>query len=75
MLLKSFCISRYRGSCVTSLKNFRPVSNLSFISELLEKIAQTRIQAFFDSNGLMPRMQSAYRRLHSTETAVSDEGV
>ena len=33
------------------LKNFRPVSNLSFISKLLEKIVQTRIQAFFDSNG------------------------
>ena len=53
------------------LKNFRPVSNLSFISKLLEKIVQTRIQAFFDSNGLMPKMQSAYRRIHSTETAVT----
>ena len=53
------------------LKNFRSVSNLSFISKLLEKIVQTRIQAFFDSNGLMPRMQSAYRRFHSTETAVT----
>jgi len=53
------------------LKNFRPVSNLSFISKLLEKIVQTRIQALFDSNGLMPKMQSAYRRFHSTETAVT----
>jgi len=53
------------------LKNFRSVSNLSFISKLLEKIVQTRIQAFFDSNGLMPRIQSAYRRFHSTETAVT----
>ena len=53
------------------LKNFRPVSNLSFISKLLEKIVQTRIQGFFDSNGLMSKMQSAYRRFHSTETAVT----
>ena len=26
---------------------------------------------FFDSNGLMPLMQSAYRHFHSTETAVT----
>ena len=37
---------------------------------LLEKIVQTRVQAFFDSNGLMLRMQSAYRQFHSTETKV-----
>ena len=43
----------------SELKNFRPVSNLSFIYMLLEKIVQTRVQAFFDSNGLMLRMQSA----------------
>ena len=49
----------------SELKNFRLVSNLSFISKLLEKIVQTRIQAFFDSNGLMPKMQSAYRRFHT----------
>ena len=54
-----------------ALKIFRPVSNLSFISKLLEKIVQSRIQAFFDSNALMPKMQSAYRRFHSTETAVT----
>jgi len=32
--------------------------------------ASVRIQALFDSNGLMPNVQSAYRRHHSTETAV-----
>ena len=59
------------SSDLSELKNFRLVSNLSFISKLLEKIVQTRIQAFFESNGLMPRMQSAYRRFHSTKTAVT----
>jgi len=33
-------------------------------------VVQTRLQAFLDTNGLMPEMQSAYRRHHSTETAV-----
>jgi len=52
-------------------KNYRPVSNLSFLSKLLERVVQTRLQAVLDTNGLMPEMQSAYRRYHSTETAVT----
>jgi len=40
----------------SELTNFRPVSNLSFISKLLEKIVRTRIRAFFDINGLMPKI-------------------
>jgi len=59
------------GRWWAELKNYRPVLNLPFISKLLEKVVQVRIQAFFDSNGLMPVMQSAYRRFHSTETAVT----
>ena len=59
------------GLDASDLKNFRPVSNLSFLSKLQERIAQCRLQLFLDSNDLMPEMQSAYRRFHSTETAVS----
>ena len=46
------------------------MSNLSFLSKLLERVVQTRLQAFLDTNGLMPEMQSAYRRHHGTQTAV-----
>ena len=59
------------GLDASELRNYRPVSNLPFLSKLLEKVVQVRIQAFFDSNGLMPKLQSAYRRFHSTETAVT----
>jgi len=52
------------------LKNFSPVSNLAFLSKLLERVVQCRLQAFLDSNDMMPPMQSAYRHFHSTETAV-----
>ena len=44
------------------------------ISKLLDKIVQMPIQAFFDINGLMPKIQSAYRGFHSTETAVTKVG-
>jgi len=55
------------GLDVGEWKNYRPVSNLPFVSKLLDKVVQVRIQAFFDGNGLMPKMQSAYRQFHSTE--------
>ena len=56
---------------VSQMKNYRPVSNLPFLSKLLERIVQSRLQTFLDSNGLMPKTQSAYRQYHSTETVVT----
>jgi len=58
------------GLDATDLKNYRPVSNLSFLSKLLERVVQSRLQVFLDSNELMPSQQSAYRQHHSTDTAV-----
>jgi len=42
------------------MKNYWPVSNLLFLSKLLEIIVQSRLQTFLDRNGLMPKTQSAY---------------
>jgi len=59
------------GLDTAEMKNYRPVSNLSFLTTLLGKVVQDRLQAFLDSNDLMPHTQSAYRKFHSTETTVS----
>ena len=37
---------------------------------MLERLVAIRLLAYLDESGLMPTMQSAYRRNHSTETAV-----
>ena len=52
------------------MKNFRPVSNLSFMSKLLEKVVHTRLVGHLEREGLMPSNQSGYRQNHSTETAM-----
>ena len=52
------------------MKNYRPVSNLSYISKLLERIAAKRIQKFLSDFDIHPRNQSAYRAHHSVETAL-----
>ena len=54
------------------LKNYRPVglSNLSFISKFLEKIVANRLQAHIKNNHLCNPLQSAYRKHHSTKSAL-----
>jgi hypothetical protein len=52
----------------TELKNYRPVSNLSFTSKLVERIVSEQLVQYLNENSLMPRLQSAYRRHHSKET-------
>jgi hypothetical protein len=56
--------------CKDDMKNYRPVSNLSFISKLVEKVVASRIRSHIDSTGMSNCFQSAYKKLHSTETAL-----
>ena len=51
-------------------KNFRPVSNLSFLSKVIEKVVASRLLDHMTENNLMDPMQSAYRKGHSSETAL-----
>ena len=50
--------------------NFRPVSNLKFLSKLVEKSVFVQANNYLTVNGLHERSQSAYKAHHSTETAL-----
>ena len=52
------------------LKNFRPVSNLNFLSKILERVVLNQILQHIESNNLGELYQSAYKQNHSTETAL-----
>ena len=52
------------------LKNFRPISNLPFISKIIEKLVLVQIARHLSANNLLNQFQSAYRPGHSTETAL-----
>ena len=51
-------------------KNYGPVSNLNFISKILERVVAVQLQTHLDEAGLMTAFQSAYRKHHSTESAL-----
>ena len=52
------------------LKNYRPVSNLTFLSKILEKVVSKNLAVHKTENNLEVPLQSAYRENHSTETAL-----
>ena len=52
------------------LSNYRPVSNLPFLSKILEKVILKRLLSHLRSNNLQEVFQSAYKEFHSTETAL-----
>ena len=51
-------------------KNYRPISNLRFISKTIEKYVAKQLIQYLDINDLGETYQSAYKRNHSTETAL-----
>ena len=52
------------------LSNYRPISNLSFLSNTLERIVASKIDEYLHDNSFCAKMQSAYKKYHSTETAL-----
>jgi len=50
--------------------NYRPITNLSTISKVLERLAMSRIKPFIHHSRNFGIYQSAYRQGHSTETAL-----
>ena len=52
------------------LKNYRPVSNVAFISEVNENIVAGKLIKHMSSINLMDQFQSVYTEGYSTETAL-----
>jgi Reverse transcriptase (RNA-dependent DNA polymerase) len=52
------------------LSNYRPISHLSFLSKLTERAVKSRLTDFLTEHNLLNSFQSAYTKLHSTETAL-----
>ena len=55
----------------TDIKNYRPISNLTVLSKLLEKLVARQLIDYLSVNKLLPDRQSAYRAFRSTETAIA----
>ena len=52
------------------LSNYRPISNLSLLSKIIERVVEARLSDHLTSKNLLNPHQSAYCKHHSTETAL-----
>ena len=52
------------------LRNYRPISNLTAVSKIIDKVVAVRLHEYVISNHLHQPLQSAYKPFHSRETAL-----
>ena len=53
------------------LANYRPISNLPFLSKILEEVVANQLCEFLQESNVYEDFQSGFRANHSTETALA----
>ena len=61
---------RRQGLDQDNMANYRPVSNFTFLSKVIEQAMLDQLWKVVDESKIIPVHQSAYRKLPSTETAL-----
>ena len=51
-------------------QNYHPVSNLSYLSKVIEKVVCNQLVDYTEQTGMTEKYQSAYKHNHSTESAL-----
>ena len=57
---------------IEEISNYRSITSLHFASEVIEKVIPLQLKRFLDKHAVFDEHQSAYRKHHSTETALLD---
>jgi len=65
-----WCYTSNTKSLCLLTTNYRPVSNLTLVSKVTERVVASLLNEYLVANDLLPRYQSAYWKRHSTETAI-----
>ena len=54
----------------TDVNNYRPISVISIIAKVFERIVYDQLYSFLANEGISTNQQSGFRSLHSTATAL-----
>ena len=63
-------VPAFKSGDVNNVGNYRPISLLSIVSKLLEKIIAVQLMSFLENNNLLSNSQHGFRSNMSTETAL-----
>ena len=63
-------VSKSTSKSKDDFSNYRPVSNLPFLSKVIEKAISNQLTTHIEGNKMYAKHQSAYRRNHSCETSI-----
>ena len=58
------------GLNADDLSNYRPVTNLSHLSKIMERAILDQLVPYLEEVGVVSHCQSAYHKLHSKDTAL-----
>ena len=72
LMKKADVIPLYKSKARYDVNNYRPISLLSTLSKILEKIIYTRTYTFLNSTGQFYQSQYGFRKGHSCETAIAE---
>ena len=61
----------YKAKAKNDVSNYRPISLLSSISKIIERVVHRRLYSFLDVNDILYKNQFGFRRKHSTIDAVT----
>ena len=60
----------FKANDRTDPHNYRPISVLSTVSKVCERVVYDQLYAYLTENALLTKFQSGFRSLHSTVTAL-----
>ncbi|CAB3998994.1 Hypothetical predicted protein [Paramuricea clavata] len=71
--LKTAIISPlYKSGSKTECNNYRPISVLSTVAKMFEKLISVHLYEYLENNAMLASQQSGFRKKFSTETAMLD---
>lgn len=71
-LKKALVLPVLKGGSGDSVNNYRPISILSSISKILEKLLNVRLSKYLDKHNIISKNQYGFRKGMSAEDAVTD---
>ena len=64
----TYSCSHFKKNDKTEVRNYRPVSILSMISKVFERVVYVQLETYLDERKLLYDLQSSFRQKYSTDT-------